>query len=282
MGADNGAPGPPGRYPAAWRGAKTSPLWVTPDDLIVVQVRNSLAAAKLQLNARLWHPDEGVMEFNLSMAPTSARALNTFTQQLYYGYLVSAAVTAQSPFPTRGQTLASLSIARPPATAPITKLYMAQDYLTSQNAVLWPEGRAIAGVEGPGVLLSTAVANPAAATDWTLTVPANARWRVRGGSATLVTGVVAPVRQVALVIDDGANTFYTIEAATTQAASLTQIYNLLPGDTLTTLISTQLPVFLPTDLVLFAGWRIRTSTTAIAGLDQWSAIRLLIEENLED
>jgi len=258
------------------------PILVTPDDFLIASVRSSLAGAVLHIAARLWLPNGMIAPYEQLIRPGSARALQNFSQQLHHGYLVSASVTALSPFPTRGQVLVSLQVARPPVAAFVPTWFLSQDYLTSMDAVYWPGGRNTPGVEGPGVLQSLAIGNPAAGADWSQTVPTAARWLVRGGTATLVTAIAVATRQVAIVIDDGANTLMTIEAGVSQAASLTQIYSLLPGQTTSTLISTQLPIYLPPDLRLLAGWRIRTSTGAIQAADQWSAIRLLIEESLEE
>ncbi len=256
--------------------------WVTPDELLIITVRNALAGVALAFNGRLWVPPDKVVELNQPIVPTSDRSLNTFAQALDYGYLVSAAVIASSGAGRRGQTLAAMQLARPPKTAFAPKLFMGQDYVTGMNAVLWPSPRVVGGIEGPGALYSIAVTTPGAGADWTQTVPTGARWRIRGGTAQLVTSAAVATRQVALVIDDGVNTLFTSESASTQLAGVTQVYDLLPGGTVTTLVSTHQPLFQPVDLILSAGWRIRTSTGAIQAGDQWSAIRLLVEESLED
>lgn len=257
--------------------------WVTPDDLLIVQVRNALAGVTLSVGARTWHPVDGVKEFNQDVIPTSDRSQNTFSVQLYYGWLVSMAIRATAGSPRRGQTLATLSLARPPATAFRPKMLLAQDYVTSQYGPLWPGGRQNLGVEGPGMLYSQVVANPAAGADWTQTVPTGARWLLHGIAATLVTAVAAGNRQPLLIIDDGTSTLVLQDTALTQAASLTNIWDWAPGTPTTGLAAgTNNVIALPFPIPLFAGWRIRTSTTAIQAADQWSGIRLLVEEWLED
>ncbi len=140
----------------------------------------------------------------------------------------------------------------------------------------------VPGIEGPGLLRSLTVANPAAGVDWTQAAPTNGRWFLRGGTATLLTSAAIANRQVALVIDDGASTLFTIEAAAVQAAGATVVYDLIPGDTLTALTATHQPVIIPRDLRLLAGWRVRTSTGLLQAGDQWSAIQLMLEEWIED
>lgn len=257
--------------------------WVTPDDLLLIQVRNALAGVTLSVGARAWNPVDGVKEFNQDITPTSDRSQNTFSVQLYYGWLVSAAIRATAGSPRRGQTLATLSIARPPATAFRPKMILAQDYVTTQYGPLWPGGRQSLGVEGPGMLYSQAVATPGAGADWVQTVPTGARWLLHGIYATLATAIAAGSRQPLLVIDDGTNKLVAQDTAQTQAASLTQDWSWGPGVITTGVVQGGVHVVgLPFPVPMFAGWRVRPITGAIQAADQWSAIRLAVEEWLED
>lgn len=270
-------PGPPGLTSGVLA------EWVTPDDLLIVQVRNALAGVTLGLNGRLWHPDAGVKEINLSMTPTSDRSLNTFSQQLFYGYLVSLAIKATGGSPHRGQTLAEMLLARPPASSFTPKMELAQDYVTTSYGPLWPGGRQTLGVEGPGMLYSIAVPNPAAGVDWTQTVPTGARWLLHGIYATLTTAVAAGNRQPLLVLDDGVNRLTAQNTALVQAGSLANDWTWDPGNPTTGVFANSVnDIDLPFPVPLFAGYRVRTVTLALQAADQWSGIRLLVEEWLED
>lgn len=257
--------------------------WVTPDDLLIAVVRNSLAGVSLALSGRVWHPDDGVKEIDFPMAPTSDRSANTFSRNLSLGYLVSLAVRVTAGAPRRGQTLATMLIARPPAASFGTKMILAQDYVTSNYGPLWPGGRQTLGVEGPGILSSFVVATPAAGADWVQAVPTGARWLLHGIYATLATAIAAGNRQPLLVFDDGVNRVAAQNTALVQAASLTNDWSWDPGTPSTGLFQSNVnEVDLPFPVPLFAGWRVRTITGAIAAADQWSGIRLLVEEWLED
>ncbi len=261
------------------------PLWVTPDDLLVTRIRNSLAGVTVQTSGRIWHTDGSVGEFTYSDVPTSDRAVNNFTRQLEYGWLVSVSATAAGTLPNRGQTLVSLHVARPPAASFTSKWFLAQDYLTGLNAVLFPYPRVVAGIEGPGRLISFAIGNPALGADWTATVPTGARWRLHGGTATLVTGIGGLSRLPILTVDDGVNKILGIPEipSAAQGASATLVYELNIGDTRNLQVATtEFEGLMPADLVMLAGWRIRMVTGGITATDQWSAIRLLVEEWLED
>lgn len=257
--------------------------WVTPDDILIVAVRSALAGVTLGFNARIWNPDTGVDEITQQILPGSARALQFFSFQLYYGYLVSAALQAVSGTPRRGQILGTIVLARPPAASFLPKMILAQDYVTSQYGPLWPGGRQNLGVEGPGMLYSQSVTQPAAGADWVQAVPTGARWLLHGIYATLVTAVAAGNRQPILVFDDGANKLAAQNTALVQAASLTNDWSWDPASPSTGLFANSVnEVDLPFPVPLFAGWRVRPITLNLAAADQWSGIRLLVEEWLED
>lgn len=119
---------------------------------------------------------------------------------------------------------------------------------------------------------------PAAGADWAFSPPPGAAFRIIGGSAQLVTSATVANRQVSILVDDRNVTLFTIEASGTQAVSLTQVYDILPGCTLTTLTSTHLPIFLPVGVILDYRFRLRSSTGSLQAGDQWSAIYFLVEE----
>lgn len=257
--------------------------WVTPDDLLVILVRNALVGVNLAFNARVWHPDDGVKEWNDVLIPTSDRTLNTFSFPLQYGYLTSAAIQATAGSPTRGATLATMLVARPPATGFATKMILAQDYVTSQYGPLWPGGRQSLGVEGPGRLFTVSVTTPGAGADWSQTVPTNARWLLHSARGTFTTSATVANRQPFL---QGLTPLVSYESPTTltQAASLTFTWLWAPGiPTIGQIDQTVRQVqalFFPG---YFAGGQvIQTTTFNIQAADQWSVVRLLVEEWLED
>lgn len=253
---------------------------LTGNDRGLLTCYNSVAGATVSLFSRILTFDGKLVEVQQDFSPAATRAAVTQPWEPGDGYLLSLMLATTSTV-RRGQLYCRVDLQRGLQTTPLIYATLLNDYVHLGYRPTWPFAVQSAPTAGAGMLRSLNLANPAAGTDWAQSVPTGARWRLRGGTATLVTAVAAGTRQVALIVDDGATTLFTIEAATTQAPSLTQIYSLIPGDTLTTLIATQLPVLIPLDLQLFAGWRIRTSTTTIAGADQWSGINFLVEEWLE-
>ncbi len=259
------------------------PLWVTPDDILLLQCRNSLAGVQLQVSARLMGTDGRIETPQFTLSPTSDRTINSATQALYEGYLLGASVAAiGATVPTRGQTFATLKLQRQPAPSNLVHKVLGADYVSGTLALEWPYGRVIGSIEGPGILRSVLGTAPAAGADWTQTVPTSARWRVRGFTASLTTSAVAGTRQPQIQVTDGVNVLFTIDAANTLAASLTAAFSWVPGYPNTPLAVATRTTFIPLDLTLFAGWIIRASTVNIQAGDQWTAPRFAIEEWLED
>ena len=133
------------------------------------------------------------------------------------------------------------------------------------------------GVFMMGFLKTVTVSNPAAGADISTAVPAGKVWRLVSIQGKLVTSATVANRTVRWSIDDGANVFYAVDANFTQAASLTETYSAGFG-----IVSANSNTFaispFPGVLLLPAGFRINTVTTAIQATDQWSAITLLVEE----
>lgn len=262
------------------------PILVTPDDLLLATVRNSLAGQSLVLSGRLWLLNGQENEFSHPIVPGTARALQTFSFQLHYGWLPYVAVTAAGPVTRRGMTLVSLKIARAPVIGGFTKWFLAQDYVTSTNAVGWPPGRIMEGVESAGNIAGISVANPAAGADWNTTVPIPARWRIRSVFATLATSAVVATRIPRLSVAGGLGGSHIFPPTATQAAGLTVNYT---GAALgaATADAANSQWLLPPDLQVnsfpVANFAVIAVTTAgLQAADQWSGITLLIEEWLED
>ncbi|SRR5713101_438536 len=270
----------------ALRGGSPLPLWVTPDDLLIVGVRSLLGGNLLRLGGMIWHPDGTQHELNTNITPPNDGSLNFTSVQLHYGYLVHAAVMATSNIPNRGQTLASIQIARPPASAFRTRWFLGMDYVTGMNVVAWPPGRVVSGVEGPGLPIRVAVANPAAGADWTTFLINSTRWRVWGAQATLVTSAAVANRIPNLRLDDGTGTGRLLVPTTlTIPASTTRTVNWVPGypsvgtDVAASLLS---GIAAPVPFLLAQAGDIRVQTTNLQVGDQWSAITVLVEQWLED
>jgi hypothetical protein len=136
--------------------------------------------------------------------------------------------------------------------------------------------------EGPGRVYNVAPSNPAAGADISISVPTAAAWKFRHLDATLVTSSQVATRNVAFLFDDGSNLFYRTVNGLNQTASVTQVYELVPGYAIAeTVNSNGFRLISPLDVVLPASFRIRSSTGSIQTSDQWQSIALVVEEWIE-
>ncbi len=156
-------------------------------------------------------------------------------------------------------------------------------YLTDSKTITWPPGVFEGFTEGPGLPRLVAGNDPAAGSEVSVTVPTNARWRLKAIRMELATDATSVNRRVILIIDDGTNTIATIVVEATQGASVTYRYNFYSGAPQETSFTvSQIEVPIPRDLVLFQGWRIRTSTQSLQAGDNWSAPLVQVEEWIEE
>ncbi len=257
-------------------------LRVSPDDALIIQVRNALAGVVLTLGGRLWTLDEKSHALSLAMTPTSDRALNTFTMPLGDGWLDAIAVNVSTGSPLRGQTLVGCSIARPAPAAFAPKRVLAKDYVTPMVAVTWPGGRTVSGLDGPGALYSIAPTVPGPGVDWTQTVPTGARWLVQGVHSHLLNSATVANRGPRLIIDDGTTIQMSAYSGFTSPAGVSADWDWAAGQGNSAAVSNLISAAMAFPVYMLAGWRIRVATSALQAGDQWSAIRLSVMEWLED
>ncbi len=262
-----------------------TPLWVTPDDTLIVGVRTGLAAQVLAVSARLWQPNGEPVQAQQNFKPPTDRSIHTFSLRLAYGYLLAAQVvaltTGQSP--QRGQTFVSIRLARGSTTMPLTQQLLGMDYLTGQKPVGWPGGRVLDTVEFPGWGFQFQGGAVPAGADFNTSVPFATRWRVRGVSATLTTSAVAGNRFVGLQTQGLFTMTIRVIGTVAQLASQVISYMWIPGLNIATKSdATGIDDFIPPDLVINDGTLLGTKTVGLLAGDQWSNILFWVEEILED
>lgn len=260
-----------------------APLWVTPDDQLVVGLRSVGSGFSVAVEGKLWLPDGSFSEVQFQVAPPNDGLLHFTPQTLDYGYLVSTTVAAiGGTLPRRGQVYATLQVVRPPVPGFRAFKFLGADYLSATVMVAWPFGRIISETEGQGLLVSLALTTPAAGADFSQAVFGNQRWRIRAVRAQLATSAAAGARQPTLQLTDGANVFMVIGQSATQLASLTQLWSWVPGwaaaPVSVPFATAEVMAFLPPDLQLDGNFVLQSRTANLQGGDQWSAIRLLFEE----
>jgi len=262
--------------------APAAPLYVTRDDRLMLQVRNSLAGTRVQCWARLQLADGTVPPMLQEMVPATDRSPTSIAFDLAEGYLLSVTMQVIGASPRRGQVWAEASLIRGAAGDVQVVQVLVSDAITNRSALAWPGGQLRQSVEGPGALRSIAGTNPAAGVEVSEAVPTDARWRLRSFRVQLVTAVAVATRRVHLTIDDGATILYDLAAADTELASLTRNYNFTQDGFQRAAQDNEVYVPLPVDVYLFQGYRVRTLTTNLQAADDYGAPQYAVEEWIED
>lgn len=156
-----------------------------------------------------------------------------------------------------------------------------QGYVTANSVVAYPGDNTSRSVDGHGTWRIVPGTVPAAGADFSDTVPVNTRWSLAAIAFTYVTDATAPVRTLILTIDDGANVIWETSQNGTIAASLTTKIRAGAGVQNFGPVANTFILPLPETLLLPAGSRIRSVTTAKGAADQFSAIFYNVEEFLD-
>ncbi len=264
----------------AQRAGPPTHVYIGQEDWASVTAYNAVAGATFSVFLRILTPQGIVVPFEDDYSPAATRAAVTNDRPLTEGYLLSATVRTTSAV-KRGQLYCQLQLRRNGPPAGVLYHTFISDYVHLGYAPFWPAATQRGPTEGPGILRSFNVPNPAAGADWAQAVPTGARWRLVSLQATLSTSVVVANRNPGLVFDDGANIFWSAPSQRISAASSALAYSWgNQGVVALTTASTGSGDTMPPEY-LFAGFRVRATTVALQAADQWSGINLLVEEWIE-
>lgn len=281
--ADNKPTAAPALVPLIFDGPRAPlGLYFSGEDLLRLSIYNSAAGLTVALRARFL-PIGGTTarDVERTLTPATDRSLSSVTCELDEGWLLDAEVIVTAGTPILGQTYALLTMLRGRSASGFELGMLSAGCVSVGRRLAYPRDWITASVEGPGAIRSVAGTDPAANVEISEVVPTGARWRLRAIDAALVTDANVANREVTLTIDDGANVLAEVTTGVAQAASVTRRYSFAQGvQRVTAAASTIIGAPAP-DLILLAGWRIRTVTTALQVTDNWGAPRLCVEEWIE-
>jgi len=253
-----------------------------------VQANNSLwctvypqvTGAVITINYRVMGRDGRVQWGQFSVTATTQYAANTGFTVLPEGWLLSIVITTNAASQKRGSMYVTCGLGINPSPTSLgtnVRLLLA-DYLTAAAGMGWPGNQMVSSVEGPGLINSVQIGNPAAGVDWTYTVPAGIRAWIHNVSALFTTAVAVANRIPGYRIkDSGGNQLYIMSASAAQAASLVFNYEGVEDSVLAIDAGTHALVALPAEVYLSAGYVFTSITGAIQAADQWSGINLNLE-----
>jgi hypothetical protein len=160
------------------------------------------------------------------------------------------------------------------------------DYVTTQATSAYPNGRVLSPTEGPGLVYTTGPSNPVAGADWTFLIPTNCRQRIRSIHASFVTAAAVANRNIRVIVQDVGGTAFRAAAAVSVPASTGALVSMSSVPVYTPIDPLTIPIPLPADLVLTGAtglaMNVTTNTVNIQAADQWSTIRFLVEEWLDN
>lgn len=264
------------------RGAGAHSFYCDGNDALQVIVRTAVAVT-ISIEARFYDERGYAHPLVFPFVPANLdRSANTTFFPLHKGWLLDVTARAITGSPEGAQTYVTLRLQRGQSNQGIPIGTIVQGYVTRSIDLAWPNSPLAPSVSGIGLSNSVAVTTPGAGADWSVSVPTRARWRLENINAQLVTAAAPSNREAVVVLDDGINVLATIPSGVTQVASTTVQYSYFQGATRGA--GAQSPhVITPLPFVLLgAGWRIRSSTVGIQAADQWSNVRVNVEEWIED
>jgi hypothetical protein len=216
--------------------------------------------------------------FPLAIAGTYGNV--TLVTNLAEGFLLSLSAIAASAN-QRGQTFARALLLRAGVIVKNLTVALVSDYVTSAQGASWPSGRQITPIESNGAVRTFSVGNPAAGADWNLLVPVGARWRLMATNAQLVTSAAVATRVPELQFQAAAVPIATFTPNGTVAASLTA--QVSGSSSVATNVAGVTDVMIPIGgpIYLLGNQLIQSVTRNIQAADQWSNIRVVVEEWLD-
>jgi len=253
-------------------------VYIGLDDKLWLRAFSATFNCTIIMRGRVLRADGQVTAFEFRQPFTAAAGYQEFTYSLVQGFLLDLVVFRDVPGIERGQVFVQVGLARGGIVNDQGVAVLVSDYLAGGAYLSWPFGNIEPSCQGQGALISQAQGNPAAGSDFIYTVPASVRQHVIAVYFTFVTSAAVATREVSIIIDDSANILGKFNASASQAASLTNVYTGSNAPYAPATNPTVVGIPLPPDLRLLANYRLRSSTAAIDAADQFSTIRLLIEQ----
>lgn len=255
-----------------WRIEPYPAVYVTQDDVILVKVWSPGVASAVNVSLRMQTPDGRVVPafYAYSLSTVGATPSQQIIEQIE-GFILSA--TVETPGAPYGQCYVQLQIVRGRGTGDQTAgQLLCAGYPGSGGAIGFPQTPTIGPLAGAGQSVSTTVANPAAAADWTYTVPAGVQQTLLSVRAVLTTSATVANRIPVLRITSPTGQIIAdVAALAAQTATTTVTYVWMAGAPSNNVNNVQ-QMALPTGLRLMPGSTIQVITSGLSAGDQWSAI----------
>ena len=251
------------------------------DDYLLVSSLNTVANVTLTIAGRMILPNGRPQPFRDRHVATADRVAATSTIRLGEGWLQELTTIVEGAAPLLGQTFVRVDLVRGDGAGRNVHATLIQGPVTAFLRAAWPGTPVQTTIGLPGAIRALAGTDPAAGAELAETVPTGARWRFISLRAALVTDATVANRTPVLTFDNGVTPFAGAGGSFKQAASHTYTYHYADLGASHAQSIAGVMVTTPANLILPAGFRIRTLTGGIVAGDNWGAPALLVEEWLE-
>lgn len=254
-------------------------LYLQDEDTLQLAVLANFNNAQAVFQLRILTPDGQIIPtVRTVISPVAGVFLTSAVFSLGECYLLSAAVGTPAPVGNGQWVYANITLFRGGIPFQSTYTEITAGYISSHFAMSWPEWVPQRPTDGPGTPVSFNVANPAAGTDWSVTVPTARRWQLLAARARLTTGAAVANRFAGIVHTDGTNQLYFAGQNNAIVASSTGLLVFTPGVQPFSDTQGDFLVPLPSPDILEQGYVINSFTVGLQAADQWSGIQLMLQE----
>jgi len=258
-----------------------STVYVTVNDGIWLSVASSDPGEVVTLFYRLLRADGDLVDGSVTSELHPAYETHTRVIPMAEGFLLSVSVVAKNAV-TRGVTFVRVFLGNANKVTDTARYTLMSDYVTTEASPAHPNGRQLSPVEGPGNIRVVTTANPGAGVEWNIAVPANARWKIRSGLASLTTSAAVGNRFVLIDYFTGGSNPFQGYADKVQAPSQATGYSLIPLTPYLSASPLSAMVALAPELSILSGGSIQSRTFGLAVADAWTNIILYVEEWLDN
>lgn len=258
-----------------------SHVYIEVNDVLQCSIASSLAGEVVTVSYRILKPTGEIVKGQFRVAVVTQRVISSNTEPLPEGFLLSISCKATLAT-TRGQTFVRMFLTDQSFGANQPSAMLLADYVTNSLAPGFPYGRVLAPTEGPGSLATYAASVPLAGHEWSITLPANTRWKVISILASLATSAAVANRTPGVFVQSAGALIW--QAMPQGAVAAAQVANASYSSTPTQNAAS--PLFLnnalPSPCYLSGTARLGSQTLNIDAADQYGAINLLVEEWLDN
>lgn len=253
-------------------------VFIDQDDILEISTFTRTTGMIVTVRVRELMPDNTIQTTEQQIVTTAGLFPQTTQIMLAEGFLLSIEIIGDQFFTIWGNLFASANIIRGKSTLDNASETLCRGFATYVQPLSFPYGGIRNPTEGQGNIRSITGTVPGVGLEITEVVPPGVRWRIQSFSFVFTASAAVANRIITIKIDDGTNYFFLNSAAfsitANQVAFLTfaacgfQSSGILSGGLMAA----------PSNLILTAGWRIKTTTTALQAGDQYSGIQYCVEE----